>query len=107
MPYVDDFSRQAPEYQRYRPHYPDALFAYLARVAPGQTLALDCGTGNGQAATGLAAHFAAVIATDASARQIANAEPHPRVTYRVAPANQSGLADHSVDLITVAQALHW
>jgi SAM-dependent methyltransferase len=107
MPYVDDFSRQANEYQRYRPHYPDALFAYLAGLAPGRTLALDCGTGNGQAAVGVARHFAAVVATDASARQITHAAPHPRVTYKVAPAHQSGLAARSVDLITVAQAMHW
>jgi len=29
------------------------------------------------------------------------------MTYRVAPANKSGLESESVDLITVAQALHW
>ena len=107
MPYVDDFSKQAGEYRRHRPHYPDALFTYLAGLTSGHALALDCGTGNGQAAEGVARHFAAVVATDASARQIANAAPHPRVTYKVAPADQSGLADRSVDLITVAQAMHW
>jgi ubiquinone/menaquinone biosynthesis C-methylase UbiE len=48
-----------------------------------------------------------VTATDASAQQIAHADPHPRVTYRVAKADESGLPDESVDLVTVAQALHW
>jgi SAM-dependent methyltransferase len=70
-------------------------------------VAWDCGTGNGQAARGLAEHFASVIATDASASQIAHAVPHPRVHYRVAPAESSGLAANSVDLVVVAQALHW
>ncbi len=48
-----------------------------------------------------------MIATDASDAQIAHATPHPRVTYRVAPAEASGLEDRSVDLVTVAQAVHW
>jgi len=48
-----------------------------------------------------------VIATDASAAQIAQAIPHANVEYRVARAEASDLADASVDLITVAQAAHW
>jgi ubiquinone/menaquinone biosynthesis C-methylase UbiE len=48
-----------------------------------------------------------VIATDASEKQIANAERHPRVEYRTATAEESGLEAASVDLVTVAQALHW
>jgi SAM-dependent methyltransferase len=55
----------------------------------------------------LAAHFAHVIATDASSAQIAAAASHPQITYRVAAAESSGLAPESADLITVAQALHW
>jgi SAM-dependent methyltransferase len=56
---------------------------------------------------GLAEHFERVVATDASASQIAHAAPHPRVEYRVAPAEASGLTAGSVDLVTAAQALHW
>jgi len=48
-----------------------------------------------------------VIATDASAEQIAHAIPHRGVAYRVARAEESGLASGSIDLVTVAQALHW
>ena len=70
-------------------------------------LAWDCAAGSGQASLGLAVHFEQVIATDASPAQIAAAIPHPRVEYRVAPAEDSGLPDAAVDLITVAQALHW
>ena len=70
-------------------------------------VALDCGTGNGQAARGLAAYFDRVIAIDASPEQIAHAQPHARIEYRVARADASGLPDKSVDLVTVAQALHW
>lgn len=67
----------------------------------------DCAAGNGQATLDLAERFARVVATDASPEQIASASPHPRAEYRVAVAEASGLGDESVDLITVAQALHW
>ena len=103
----DYFSSQAAEYARFRPRYPAELFAYLAEVVPHHTLAWDCATGSGQAASPLAQYFDRVIATDMSAAQISHAEPHPRVEYRVAPAEASGLAAASVNLITVAQALHW
>jgi SAM-dependent methyltransferase len=48
-----------------------------------------------------------VHATDASAEQIARAAPHARVEYRAELAERTSLADGSIDLITVAQALHW
>jgi SAM-dependent methyltransferase len=83
------------------------LFRYLASIAPGNQLAWDCATGNGQAAGALAEVFERVIATDASERQIVNAEAHARVQYRVAAAEKSGIEPQTVDLVTVAQALHW
>jgi SAM-dependent methyltransferase len=103
----DHFSRLATGYRQYRPTYPAALFHYLASIAPDRHGAWDCATGNGQAAVALAAYFAQVIATDASAGQIARAQPCPGVVYRVASAAASGLPAASMDLITVAQALHW
>jgi hypothetical protein len=105
--FKDHFSRQAAEYAKFRPQYPKELFRYLTTIAPGKQLVWDCGTGNGQAAVALAEVFERVIATDASEKQIGNAEAHARVDYRVAPAENSGIESHTVDLITVAQALHW
>ena len=67
----------------------------------------DCATGSGQAAVSLAGHFDRVIATDASRQQLDQAMPHDRVTYQVAQAQRTGIASGSVDLVTVAQALHW
>lgn len=107
MSFKDHFSGHASDYARYRPQYPAAMFARLASFAPARELAWDCATGNGQAAVALAPHFARVIATDASAQQIENAQPNERVEYRVAPAESSGLEADTVDLISVAQALHW
>src|ERR1043166_9820982 len=107
MTFKDHFSAQASDYAKFRPGYPSELFEYLGSVAPSRTLAWDCATGNGQAAVELAEVFDRVIATDASEKQIANAQPDARVEYRVAPAENSGLESGTVDLIMVAQALHW
>jgi len=107
MKFKDHFSGHAAEYAKFRPHYPDELFEYLASISPRRELAWDCATGNGQAAVGLARHFEKVIATDASAQQIESAEPDKRISYRVAPAEAVGIDSASVDLILVAQALHW
>lgn len=103
----DHFSNIAHEYAQFRPRYPSSLFEYLASIVSGHDLAWDCATGNGQAAVALAKHFNLVIATDASQEQIMNAESNPRVQYKIAPAERSGLETESVNLITVAQALHW
>jgi len=104
---ADEFSAQAHAYSRHRPRYPAALFEHVARLAPATDHAWDCATGNGQAATGLVEQFREVIATDRSESQLENATKHPRITYRLAPAEQSGLKNHSMDLVCVAQALHW
>ena len=105
--FIDHFGARAAAYAAYRPTYPPTLFTYLADAAPARKLAWDCGTGSGQAAMALAGRFERVIGTDASAAQIAAAASHPQVRYLVAAAESSGLRDASVDLCTVAQALHW
>jgi len=103
----DHFSGVANRYADFRPSYPAALFNYLATLVPRPAVVWDCACGSGQAAVDLAKHFGQVIATDASPEQIASAAPHSRIEYRVALAEQSGLADQSIGLVTVAQALHW
>ena len=107
MNFKDHFSRHASDYARYRPEYPVALYEFLAQSVKRHELAWDCGTGNGQAALGLAQYFDRVIATDPSAEQIRNAAPHEKINYVVAPAEQTEIPSRSVDLITVAQAVHW
>jgi SAM-dependent methyltransferase len=107
MTFKDHFSAQSSDYARYRPRYPAALFEYLASIAPTRGRAWDVGTGNGQAAVGLAQDFDKVVATDPSAEQLASAQPHAKVVYQRATAERSPLANSSVDLITVAQAVHW
>jgi methylase of polypeptide subunit release factors len=78
MTFKDHFSRQASDYAKFRPGYPQELFDYLGSIAPNRQVAWDCGTGSGQAAVGLASVFRCVIATDASEKQITNAQPQDR-----------------------------
>ena len=107
MTFKDHFSKQAADYAKFRPRYPQELFDYLGSIAPSRRLAWDCATGNGQAAIGLASVFDRVVATDASGKQISNGQPHEMVEYRVAPAENSAIESETIDVIMVAQALHW
>lgn len=104
---ADSFGANAAAYAQHRPHYPPALFAFIAAQAPACNLVWDAATGTGQAAHGLAAHFAQVYASDGHAEQIAAARPHPRIDYRHEAAEACSLPDACCDAVTVAQALHW
>jgi SAM-dependent methyltransferase len=105
--FKDYYSGHAPQYSSARPTYPTALFEYLMTHVKGRNLAWDCATGNGQAAVKLAPYFKSVIATDGSKTQLAEAKPCSNIEYRVATAGDSSLESGSVDLITVATAVHW
>ena len=104
--FANYFGPRSALYVAARPRYPLAVFHFLAMTAERTHLAWDCATGNGQAATGLADRFLRVVATDPSEEMIGQAVPHKRVLYTVAK-YETRLADKSVDLVTVAQALHW
>jgi len=105
--FTDHFAFAAQSYASYRPRYPGALFDWLASFTPAHTRAWDCATGSGQAAVALAERYDEVIATDASIAQLDSADKSPGVSYLAMTAEQGALAARSVDLVTVAQALHW
>ncbi len=48
-----------------------------------------------------------MIGIEPSAEQLAHAATHPRVEYRVATAEATGLTDAAADLLLAAQAFHW
>jgi ubiquinone/menaquinone biosynthesis C-methylase UbiE len=107
LTFKDYFSGGSDAYEKYRPSQAPGLFAWLAALAPGKRLAIDVATGNGQAALGLAELFDAVIASDASAAQLASARPHARIEYRHEPAEALSVEAQSADLLVAAQAAHW
>ncbi|HEV8537697.1 MAG TPA: class I SAM-dependent methyltransferase, partial [Bacteroidota bacterium] len=103
----DKFSAQADPYAKFRPRYPEDLYAFLLGLPTEFTSAWDCGTGNGQVAGKLAEKFERVYATDISKQQLDNAVRKPNIRYDVARAEQTSLPPASIDLITSAQAIHW
>lgn len=105
--FKDHFSRQSVDYKRFRPSYPPELYSYLSDICGGRVLAWDCATGTGQAAQGLSPFFDHIVATDASEKQISQAQGADNISFRIATAEKTELETSSVDLIVVAQALHW
>lgn len=94
-------------FRDYNPEYPPQLFRDLSKLVPKGGIVWDCACGSGQASRSLADYFPKVVATDASAAQIKNALGKPGVSYQVAPAEKAPFEAKTVDLVTVAQALHW
>lgn len=114
MTFPDHFSAVAKAYAAARPEYPDELYVALAAMVPAGAQVWEPGCGSGQATRGLARYFAHVHASDPSARQIAEhwarttaSADAARVRLSVAPAEATALPDASVQLVAVAQALHW
>lgn len=105
--FKDYFSQLAPDYQHYRPTYPETLFEFLANLTARYRRAWDCATGNGQAALGLARYFDLVVATDGSRHQLARATRRAKIVYPQAPAEYAPFVSRCFDLIVVTQAVHW
>ena len=105
--FKDHFSAVAGNYAAARPQYPQALFDWIASIAPSRALCWEAGCGSGQATRDLATRFDRVHATDPSAAQVAQAPAIANVAFAVEPGEHCSLPDASVDAACVAQALHW
>lgn len=107
MDYLKHFGERSGDYCRFRPDYPEALYQYILKFTLNRDLAWDVGTGNGQAAVKLAQYFKKVIGTDLNQKQLDVAIQKENIEYRAWPAEKTEIPSGSVDLVTVAQALHW
>jgi len=101
------FGERASGYASFRPQYPQELFDWLATNSPRRQHALDIACGNGQASHALAQRFEQVFACDSSAQQLGEIHPGSALQLFAADARCLPLKSASLDLITVAQALHW
>lgn len=111
-PAQNHFANVANQYATFRPTYDPELLCALVKLTghhtfPAPIVALDIAAGSGQATLHLAEYAQTVIASDLAHSQIASMPPHAHIHRYVARAEASALPDHSVDLITVAQAMHW
>ncbi|XP_006812667.1 putative methyltransferase DDB_G0268948 [Saccoglossus kowalevskii] len=105
----------AEAYQKFRPTYPkgvvERIISYLGDKKPGPfNLAVDVGCGSGQSTAVLGDYFEQVIGCDVSESQIREAidkNLSPNVEYRNGSDRNIPAADHTVDLVTSAQAAHW
>jgi SAM-dependent methyltransferase len=103
----DHFSSVSAAYAEFRPRYPRELLDFVASLPAARHCAWDCGAGTGQATVDLAERFDEVIGSDVSVEQLARSPRKPNIRWLVAPAESAPIDDGSVDLTTVAQALHW
>lgn len=103
----DLFSSHSQHYQEARPRYLYAVVQEILQHVPSCSFAWDCGAGSGQFTQLLAPYFDAVVATDISEAQLKQAPYFENVSYQVQQAEKTTLLAQSVDLITVAQAVHW
>lgn len=107
--------KQVDHYIKFRPTYPAELFhkimSFLSeKRPPPHQLLVDVGCGSGQGTYGLSSQFERVIGFDISKAQVeaaTKANTAPNVEFKVSPAETLPLEDHSVDLITCSQAVHW
>ena len=104
---IDNFSTGGRGYALYRPESPKEVFDFLYDHVKGFDTAWDCGTGNGQVAANLAGRFKTVYGTDISEDQLKHAVQKDNIVYRRERAEKTSFPDHTFDLITVAQAIHW
>lgn len=108
-----DFGRTSDDYARFRPGPPATFYDRLEAIVrlSGAEVA-DVGAGTGLAAIELAQRGANVVAIDPAAAQLEQARRLAReagVSLRTitASAEQTTLADDSVDLVIASQAWHW
>ena len=100
---MDNFSKQAALYAKYRPSYPNELLDEIYKYVIKKDIVWDCGTGNGQLAEKLALDFKKVYATDVSKEQLSQAIERHNIDYIQNPAENPIFDEMMFDLITIAK----
>jgi ubiquinone/menaquinone biosynthesis C-methylase UbiE len=106
---MNKFSYDSSQYTHYRPQYPDSIFDFFQTLVDGDAV-LDCGAGSGQATRGLSRKFKKIIATDLSFELLSKSPKSPKLPnacYLQSSAEQLPIRKNCVDLICIAQAMHW
>jgi len=105
------FTGKAEAYAKARPGYPDAVMEYIRSIVSPNAVFADVGAGTGKFTLLLAKSGCDVFAVEPNAdmrRQLAvTLADCPNVKIVVGSAENTTLPDHSADVITCAQALHW
>lgn len=103
------FGQVAELYDRWRPGYPDALYADVLKLGPGRRV-LEAGAGTGRATAALAARGASVMAVEPDPAMAAFARQRTRdlaVEVQESAFEDCTIKAGSFDLVVAAQAWHW
>jgi SAM-dependent methyltransferase len=109
-----DFGKTASDYAKYRAGFPSALFDRLLddRIIASTDRILDLGTGTGSFARGFALRGCNVTGLDPSLPLLdqskrLDGESGVTIRYVEARAENTGLPNHSFDVVTAGQCWHW
>ena len=108
---TENFTGKAEAYAKGRPGYPTAAIETILGLAPSGAVFADIGAGTGKFTVKLAENGYTVFAVEPNADmrwQLAiTLKPYSNVKIIDGTAEATTLTDHSVDILTVAHALHW
>ena len=108
---IENFTGRAEAYAKGRPGYPKAVIDTIVGLAQKGAVFADIGAGTGKLTVKLAECEYSVFAVEPNAdmrKQLAiTLAPFSNVKIIDGTAETTTLPDHSVDILTVAHALHW
>ena len=100
-------SGQAALYAKFRPDYDAGIIDSVLSRVTGRNSFLDVACGSGQLTIQIAPHFKNAIGVDRSYQQLQEAKILNNIKYISGSAFDLPVESASVDLVTVAQGLHW
>ncbi|CAM4223881.1 class I SAM-dependent methyltransferase [Bacillus manliponensis] len=108
----NEFTNKAKEYAIGRPTYPEEIINKLKELGIGeQSIIADIGAGTGLLTQMLCKLGCSVLAIEPNLDMLNECKRYcstnTNIEYIHAPAERTHLKDHSVDIITIAQAFHW
>lgn len=108
---IDNFTNKAEAYAKGRPGYPKEAIDKIREFASKETIFADIGAGTGKFTKGLAKYGYHIYAIEPNAdmrkQLMITLKPYTNVKIIEGTAETTGLLNHSVDILTVAHALHW
>ena len=106
----DAFTGRAQAYTQARPGYPNEAVEYIRALAPPSAVYADVGAGTGKFTELIAKHGNSIFAVEPNGDMRAELRktlaPFPNATIVDGTAENTTLADNSVDIITNAQVLN-
>ena len=108
---TDAFTGKAKAYAEARPGYPDEAMEYVRKLAPTDAVYVDIGAGTGKFTALLAKYRNEIFAVEPNAdmreQLIVTLAAFTNIKIVDGAAEATTLPDHSVDVITCAQAIGW